>query len=424
MPTRLPRSSLLLTIDRLNPSFLGPYGGTFAATPNFNRLAVESLLVEFAVSDSPDRERVLRSYWQGVHACVPAERCTSPSNLQSLEAAGVVTTLVTDDAAVIAHPLAASFSQQVQLPLAPATAGASDEESTQIVQSLAAALEILGQQPAPFHLHIHLTGLDGPWDAPLELRERLRGDDDPEPRRDAQAPSLRLDDDYDPDLLVGITQAYAAQTMLVDMALGALLAAIETHAAQDELLLVVTAPRGFPLGEHRVVGDIESRLYGELLHVPLFIRRGDGVGAMTRDAALAQPADVAATLAEWHGLPCAPPSPQAASLLARTTPSPTPWPREQTLSIAGDERATRTAAWFLRQAHAQSGESQSPGETHTLELFSKPDDRFEANEIASRCPEVAAALAERIAILEQALIANDFAPLSPLSPELAGDDET
>jgi arylsulfatase A-like enzyme len=412
-----------VTVDRLNPSFLGPYGGTFAATPNFNRLAATSLLLEFAVSDAPDLERVLRSYWQGVHACLPGGRCTSPSNMQLLETAGVATTLVTDDAAVIAHPLAMSFRQQVQLPLATATVCASDEESTQIVQSLAAALEILAEQQAPFHLHIHLKGLGGAWDAPLELRERLRGDDDPEPRRDATTPSLRLEDDYDPDLLVGITQAYAAQTMLVDMALGALLAAIETHAARDELLLVVTAPRGFPLGEHRVVGDFESQLYGELLHVPLFIRRADGAGAMTRDAALAQPADIAATLADWHSIPCDPPSRQAASLLARGAPTPTPWPREQTLSIVGDERATRTAAWFLRQSSAAPGEPQRAGETHRLELFSKPDDRFEANEIASRCPDIAAALAQQMLVLEKALIANDFSQIPPLPPELVGGDE-
>ena len=414
----LPRSSLLITVDRLNPSFLGPYGGTSAATPNFNRLAAQSLVMEYAISDAADLALVLRSYWQGVHACAAPERSVSPGVLQLLETAHVRTTLVSDDPAVVAHPLAESFHERVQLPDSPSSSCAAAAEETQLAQSLAAALEILAEQRAPFHLHLHLQGLAGPWDAPLDLRETLRGEDDPEPRDDASGPALRLEPDYDPDLLVGITQAYAAQVMLLDMALGVLLDAVDGHSARDELLLIVTAPRGFPLGEHLIVGQAETALYGELLHVPLLVRRGDKLGALARDHALVQPADISATLAEWFDLPRPPPSPQASSLLARTMPSPAPWPREQTLSIADGQRATRTSAWFLRQTMRSAENAAGDHDLNTSELFSKPDDRYEANEISSLCPLIAEQLAARMAHVELAHAANDFTPVEPLPPEL------
>lgn len=399
------RSSLVITIDRLNPSFLGPYGGTSAGTPNFNRLAAQSLLVEHAISDSADLDVVFRSFWQGVHACVPPQRITEPSVIERLTDAGVATVLVTDDREVAAHPLAEFFAERVELPSNTSAERASDVEETQLAQSLAAALETLAELRSPFLLWIHLSGMSGPWDAPAELLDRVRGDDDPPPRLTAETPAMRLAPDYDPDELLPIAQAYAAQAMLVDMGLGVLLGALAEHPARNELLLLLTSPRGFPLGEHLLVGDADAALYDELLHVPLLLRRAGGVGAMARDQSFAQPADIAATLLDWHNLPCPSASPQAASLLALTEGQQR-WPREQTLSIAADQRGTRTSAWYLRESPASA------------ELFSKPDDRFEANEVSSLCPAIVDELLSAATQLERALVADDFTQIAPLPPAL------
>ena len=35
------------------------------------------------------------------------------------------------------------------------------------------------------------------------------------------------------------------------------------------ICFAVTSPRGFPLGEHRRIGECDQALYGELLHVPV-----------------------------------------------------------------------------------------------------------------------------------------------------------
>ena len=81
-----------------------------------------------------------------------------------------------------------------------------------------------------------------------------------------------LDEEFDPDELLGFVHAYAGQVALVDMCLGMLLAALDEHPLAGETLLVVTSPRGYPLGEHRRVGPCDEALYGELLHVPLLVR--------------------------------------------------------------------------------------------------------------------------------------------------------
>ena len=72
------------------------------------------------------------------------------------------------------------------------------------------------------------------------------------------------------------------------------------------------------------------------------------------------------------------------------------------LGIAsGAERAIRTPAWYLR-----AGEEP--------ELFAKPDDRWEVNDVASRCPEVVEGLQEALRQYEQAMSAGTVPELPPL----------
>ena len=60
-----------------------------------------------------------------------------------------------------------------------------------------------------------------------------------------------------------------------------------------------TSPRGYPLGEHQVVGDAANSLYGELVRVPWLIRMPSGPMYGARSDALVQPVDLSATLSEW-----------------------------------------------------------------------------------------------------------------------------
>ena len=55
--------AIVLSLDRLSPSFLGPYGNTWLETPAFNQLADESLLAQQMLADSPDLELLFQSFW-------------------------------------------------------------------------------------------------------------------------------------------------------------------------------------------------------------------------------------------------------------------------------------------------------------------------------------------------------------------------
>ena len=66
--------------------------------------------------------------------------------------------------------------------------------------------------------------------------------------------------------------AYAGQVPVLDLCLATLMEVLDEHPRRDELLLLVTSPSGFPLGEHLRVGSVDDALYGELVHVPAIMR--------------------------------------------------------------------------------------------------------------------------------------------------------
>jgi hypothetical protein len=68
--------------------------------------------------------------------------------------------------------------------------------------------------------------------------------------------------------------------------------------------------------------------------------------------------------------------------------------QRQAITAIGDagESAIRTHAWMLRQPPRREQLAEAPTHTPLPELYRKPDDRWEANEIADRMPEVATRL--------------------------------
>jgi hypothetical protein len=76
-----------------------------------------------------------------------------------------------------------------------------------------------------------------------------------------------------------------------------------------------------------------------------------------------------------------------------------------------DQAAIRTRAWFLRRLRGDRGWHD--------ELFAKPDDRWEANEIASRCSDVVELLAAQLDRFSQA--GDEAAALAGGLPEVLCD---
>jgi hypothetical protein len=81
-------------------------------------------------------------------------------------------------------------------------------------------------------------------------------------------------------------------------------------------------------------------------------------------------------------------------------------PLRDRLCITGNRsQAIRTPAWFLRAGPRP-------------ELFAKPDDRWEVNNVASLCPEVVECLHDALDQYEATLPAGRIADLPPLADVL------
>jgi len=368
------RSVIVLVIDGLGAGHLGPYGNTWIDTPALNRLASESFLLEQAVIDTPELARLYRSYWQGLHATCGEAPPDRPPLAKLLEDAGVATVLLTDEPEVADHPLATAFSDCRQIPLPEEAYPADEIHDTHVARLFAAADDCLSQAGEPFLLWVHARGMYSPWDAPLVMRNQFADEDDPTPPTFADVPCRMLETDFDPDELLGVVQAYAGQVTLLDTCIGALTASLAEDTQGDETALILTSSRGFPLGEHGRIGAWDEALYSETVHVPWMMRLPGAAGAMARCQALVQPADLNATLLDWFGT-ASDPAPGGGHSLLPLVAGKSSSVRDRAFTTAGGERSIRTADWFLRSADVD-------------ELFAKPDDRWDANEVADRCQDV------------------------------------
>jgi arylsulfatase A-like enzyme len=398
-------NAICLVLDRLHHGFLGALGNTWIETPAFDRLAAESFVFDQMLIDSPQLGPLYRSFWQGWHALAPAveNRPTLPALLRE---AGVHCTLLTDEKAVIEHPLAAEFDHCI--PIDPpwqsqmAAEGAYDE--THLGRCFLQIIDWVQRAKRPYFLWCHLGSLGATWDAPQECRERYWDESDPPLLATADVPDRMLKPGFDPDELLIYTQAYAGQIALLDTCLGGFLEVLDEHLAAHKTMLTITAARGLPMGEHLRLGPCDEALHGELVHVPLVLRFPDGLGAMGRSQALVEPSDVWATLLDRWRI-AAPASPTGVSIL--------PLVREERIATrdrlvvagAGRERAIRTPAWYLRKVEPP-------------ELYAKPDDLWEVNDVAIRCLEVVECLLDAADRFEQAIYSGTVADLPPLNDVL------
>lgn len=398
------RNAVILVIDRLGAGFVGPYGNTWLETPAFNRLAAEGLTFEFPITDTPSLATVYRSYCRGWHALTSSPCVEAPSCLELVRRAGGQTVLFTDEPAVTDLGGSLGFSEVIAVPEG-AKDTAPDVADTQLGRLFSMVLDHLPRLRSPYVLWIHAQAMSAPWDAPYELRCSLRDEDDPPPPNFVAPPSGTLPPDADPDLALGYQQAYAAQISVADTCLALLWEQLRQRADWASTLFACTSPRGYPLGEHGMLGDTPGPLYGELCHVPCLIRAPGQELEAARSQRFAQPADLAATLASWLGLADSFAERWGGDLLSGLD-APLNHHRQAAICAAGSRRMLRTPAWMLLADQDQQ------------ELYSKPDDRWEVNEVSSRCRVELALMRELLEQYEAAARGGDRRALRALPREL------
>ncbi len=401
-----------VVIDRLHVGYLGCYGNSWIGTPNFDQFAAAGFLFDQALIESP----VLAAQYASFTSLSAPAGVPDVSLVQRLREAGIPTALVTDDAAVAELPWTAALDDVVRVEIEHGDNCATDIEETNLARLFAAVGAWLDEAREPFCLWLHCGSLGMSWDAPLAFRERYCEEDEPSPWVDATVPARLLSENYDPDELLPVTQAYAGQVSLLDVCLGALLEDLEQLSLADRTALSVTSARGFPLGEHRRVGPLDEALYAELVHVPWIVRLPDGTGAADRTQALVQPADLAPALVDALGLPLHGGSNPDHSALALARSQAAALRDRVILSGPASQRAVRTSAWYMRAAEYLPPDSSRKREL-AVELFAKPDDRWDMNDVADRCPEVVELLTAVLDGAECAGAATTPGPLAEILTE-------
>jgi arylsulfatase A-like enzyme len=399
-------NALVLVIDRLHTGYVGAYGNTWIQTPSMDRLAVEGFVFDQFLIDSPHLSTLYRSYWHGLHALCPQSFLGNRSSLPKLvSSAGIHTTLLTDDVAVAKSASAADFHELVEWDDTAAIEAAEDIDQTHLARCFARIIDWFESAPYPFLLWCHLTAFDAPWDAPYELRHRCAEREDPDPPEWVEVPCRMLERQYDPDELLSVIQCYTGQVLLLDTCLGALWEYLDAGPAGRNTLVVMLSARGFPLGEHLRIGPADDALYSELVHVPLLLRLPDGTGAAARSQCLVHPADVWATILDWWDLLDIGGVPSAASLLPVVRGKDVRVRDRLCLTDDSGQKAIRTPAWYLRGA-------QPP------ELFAKPDDRWEVNDVADRCHQLVEPLKDALSAFEAGVRLGSTDNLPPLDEAL------
>jgi arylsulfatase A-like enzyme len=355
------RLAVVIVIDGLRASALGTYGNTVSQTPQLDEIAARSLVAEWLLSNGSNTAGFYTDAWAN----------SAVKNSASYR------WLLTDDAAV-AEQLSNHFEEVLLVETGNAES-ADNIESTHAAQFFAMALEQMTARQTSLGecglFWIHFSGLRGAWDAPLALRAELMDEEDPLPPDFVTPPAARDVDDVDE--LLGYRTAYAAQIAVLDSCLGGFIEAIEEIAGSTEKMVMLTSSSGFALGEHGCVGSDSERFYSEELHLPWLVMTKETEVPLPRVTGIAQPEDIVETLAEW--LACGSSEVEGKSIMPFLSGEPGHMRDWIAISNEAGERMIRTQAWQLN-----AGE--------TTELYVKPDDRWEANDIASRCGDVVEAM--------------------------------
>jgi arylsulfatase A-like enzyme len=377
---------LVLAAPGLRTSYLGCYGCDWVRTPNIDRLASEGIVFDQHYADTPSpRSRFRgpsdigpnRSGWTGMYF-FPIGKQTP-----SVDKGTDLVTLLGMHGGNTVHIVARSRM-----------ADAAKTPSLKFPRKRVLAV-LAEQASSPSSLTwVDLPSLEPPW--PRLLPKRFRPYFPAEAAEDEQSltpwtdPPLGKLDPEEEGAWERLQATYAAMVTYFDAQLGKLFQELRAHNAYDDVLLIVTADRGLGLGEHGYVGFATPTLHEEFIHLPLLLRLPDGVEGGRRVSALTQPVDLLPTLLDAMNRPK--PEVHGGSLL--------PLLRGEVESVrsyvcAGVTAkgeftyALRTPEWSFLAPAAETAE-------YAPQLFVKPDDCWEVNNVVQHHQELAQRLEQTL----------------------------
>jgi arylsulfatase A-like enzyme len=282
------------------------------------------------------------------------------------------------------------------------------EQNTGVARTVQAAIDWLarrGDRHDPFLLWIDLFSPHGPWDPPQPYRDQyasaepdeFEAGDEGDLVEDLEGPEIDLaevpvlidvppgavGDVIDEAELLRLRRTYAGTVTLVDRWLGVLFDALKKMGRMDDSLLVFTSDQGEPLGEHGYVRRFRPWLYEELIHTPLIVRMPGASHGGVRHQALVQTVDLLPTVLAALGMPPAD-AVQGHDLLPLVRGEQTKVRDYACLGMDVEEFAIRTHLW-----HLIVPVEPDPDLSRSQELYRKPEDRWDQNNVIGQHPEVA-----------------------------------
>jgi hypothetical protein len=380
---------LVINVDHLATHLLGPYGNSSVPTPTLNAWAGRGLtadsVFQSGIGDTAPGVRPLRDFYRA------ADLWLSPGQEgQSQWPLGSTESLEEPNLSLVPFPKAKRLARTW--------------EETCIAKYLELALSRWTETSLPPNaiVWLDLPLLSGPWDAPLEWRQYLAGDDDPEVYSELEPPylvhpghansGLHGEDVFDPDLRMGYEHAAGAMTMLLDHACEWLQNCIAALPGGRTTSILLTAETGFSLGEHLGIGSFPDRTWAEETQVPVLLFVGEAGKYPVRVPTIHSQREI---LARWwqpfterrSAFTAVPPNVDYDRLVEQSLIG-EPWLKHDSsdrdlhrvvVSRSPNQISIRTQLWsFVWKV------GYSP------QLFVRPDDRFEQNDVASRCPELIA----------------------------------
>lgn len=377
---------VVLTFEGLATSPLGPYGCSWLETPGLDRLSSSGVVFDRFYACSTDPTVVLQRY------LTIEGSPTSAAKLASL--LGMPTLFFTDCPAAAELPDVQDFDQCTLVETGEIEALASEVEETSLGRLFAAALsrpELTAE--GSYLLWIHSSALVRNWDAPLEFRESddLVAEDDDDQQgllsdevlaalNSLKPPSKDLSDEDDPDSLIAWMAAYGAQVRLIDTLVDV---AFGSLGLQPGERLILASTGGFTLGENGKLGVTSHLPKSSRLHLPLLIRAHGMAPLRCLTPVLSNRLSV--TLADLIREEA---SPSTDSLLEEISPDRWADARETTepiFEITDDLRQSNGAITTYRVSPGWFYISNPDGRE---ELYLKPDDRYDVNDVAKLSPNV------------------------------------
>lgn len=379
---------LVIVARGLPVSALSCYGNPWIESPALDALAAEGVVFDQHFADAADRDQTRRVWRSG--------RYTSPGGdlLASLRQRGIVSHLVVDgsrslptygagwDRVVVVEP------QEDQLPL----------ETT--LYEVQAALNDL-QQRDDWLLWIDFATLLPPWEPPEEYQRPYFEDEPAEDEADAESEADGLSEPMEPvtqviegpidpnddALFVRLQSSCAAALTYLDGGIGRILDYLDDQLEQT--LIVITTDGGQALGEHGMVGV--ASVHEENIHLPLLMRLPGADAAGRRVSALTQAVDLAPTLADVFEVPL--PDAEGFTLLPLIYGD-VEKVRDIACAWLPESAALRTPEWALVLPQLHKAEQPA-------QLFVKPEDRWEVNDVFQHHVDLADELERKLRIFLQ-----------------------